>query len=296
MSPWIQLIRPRTLTGAAAPVLLALAAAWYDAGGALRWLPALLCLLFALLMQMAANAVNDLADARKGRDDEARIGPRRMTATGVLSPRATAAAIALLLLMASAAGLPLAWMGGWQLIGLGAACMLFCVLYSTTLAQRGWGDALVLVFFGLVPVTATYYLQTDGVTPSVVLLSVAMGLVTDLLLIVNNYRDIHQDAAHDKRTIVVRIGLQNTRHLYLSMGLAAVALSLAALWLMGCRWTSLMVLLYVPVHLGNYSRLVHTPHGPQLNESLAAAAKGIILFALITSAIMISINNNITTR
>ncbi len=296
MNPWLQLIRPRTLTGAAAPVLLALAAAWHDAGGALRWLPALLCLAFALMMQMAANAVNDLADARKGRDDDARIGPRRMAASGAISQRAIAIAIALLLLMAAAAGLPLAWMGGWQLIGLGAACMLFCILYSTTLAQRGWGDALVLVFFGLVPVTATYYLQTDGITPSVLLLSVGMGLVTDLLLVVNNYRDIHQDAAHGKRTIVVKIGLQNTLRLYLCLGLTAVALTLWALWQMGCRWTSLMVLLYLPVHLGNYFRLAHTPHGPQLNQSLADAARGIILYALITGAIMISINNYITIR
>lgn len=285
LRPLFLLLRPKTLTASAAPVLLALAAAYLHTR--LHWLPALLCLSFALLMQMAANAINDLVDAQKGRDTAERIGPQRMAATGTMKFQDIRKVIFLLMLCSILVGLPLAYMGGWWLIALGALCMLFCVLYSTLLAGKAGGDVLVLIFFGLIPVTITYYLQTGHISIPVIEISLGMGMVTNLLLIVNNYRDIHQDRLHGKTTLVVLLGLPTTRILYLVLGLAAATLGMHALYCMGVSVWAILPLVYVPLHWKNFRTLARTPHGPMLNACLTSAAKGIIAYALILCAALI---------
>ena len=304
---WLLAARPKTLTGAVAPVVMALAAAWTDAatyagGTALnfRWMPAVLCMAFALLMQVDANLINDYFDFVRGRDDAAtRLGPERACTQGWITPRAMARGIAVVTIVAALTGLPLVLWGGLEMLLVGALCLVFCFLYTTTLAQRGLGDVLVLVFFGLVPVCATYYIQLHALTPQVVALAVGMGLATDCLLIVNNYRDREQDAAVGKRTLVTMIGQRATERLYLALGIAAVALPLLVTSLCAdlpsatpssgslpahCpAWPAFMPLLYLIPHVFVWRQMVSIRAGRALNAVLGRTAACILLYALLQS-------------
>ena len=161
---WFLAARPKTLTGAIIPVLLGSALAFSD--GEFKTLPALLCALFACGMQIAANFINDLFDFQKGTDRKDRLGPPRACAEGWITPGAMKLGIGCALLLSCLAGLALLFTvwgqlphGGWELVALGVVCILFAFLYTTLLSYLGWGDVLVLVFFGFVPVCGTYYVQ-----------------------------------------------------------------------------------------------------------------------------------------
>ena len=174
MRAWILAARPKTLPAAAVPVLLGCALALAEGG--FRWIPALLCLLFALLMQIDANLINDLFDYRKGSDRKDRLGPERACAQGWISPRAMKRGIALITATACATGLCLLFYGGTELIVVGAVCVVFAFLYTAgpyPLAYHGWGDGLVIVFFGFVPVGVTYYVLCHGWTTEVTVVSPA---------------------------------------------------------------------------------------------------------------------------
>ena len=281
--PWWLAARPKTLTGAAAPVMVALSAAWADLNS-LDYMAALLCMLFALLMQVDANFVNDYFDFVRGRDDKAtRLGPQRACAEGWITPRAMRWGIGVTTVLACLVGLPLIAWGGWWLIAVGTACVVFCFLYTTILAQLGLGDVLVLMFFGLVPVCTTYYLQTGMLTLPVLLLSLGMGLVTDCLLVVNNYRDREQDAKAGKRTLVVLIGPRAAEALYLVLGYLAVALSAAAHptpWL-------LLLLPYLIAHTLTWRQMCSIREGRALNSVLGRTAACIFLYALLLSLLLI---------
>ena len=164
---WLLAARPKTLTGAMVPVMIGLALAYNDAqeymGDVFSWTAAGLCLLFAILMQVDANFVNDLFDYARGNDDTAtRLGPLRACTQGWVTVDAMKQAIALTTCVACAAGLPLVWYGGMEMIAIGLLCVVFCFLYTTHLSYIGMGDVLVLVFFGIVPVCITYYIQLNG--------------------------------------------------------------------------------------------------------------------------------------
>ena len=287
---WWLAARPKTLTGALAPVLVALSAAWSDlqaTGTGFVWTPALLCMLFAVLMQIDANFVNDYFDFRQGRDDrETRLGPQRACSEGWITPRAMTGGIAVTTTLACLAGLPLVAWGGWWLVGIGAACVVFCFLYTTVLAGLGLGDVLVLAFFGLVPVCATYFIQTGTVTPHVLLLSVGMGLATDCLLMVNNYRDRDQDRAVGKRTVVVMLGGSAAEWIYLMLGVAAVGLPLLAA---PATPAAFLPTLYLIPHTRAWLRMKRLHSGRQLNAVLGHTAANILIYAMLQSiALLIS--------
>lgn len=276
---WCLAARPKTLTGAAAPVMLALSAAWADLHS-LDYRAASLCMLFALLMQVDANFVNDYFDFVRGRDDRAtRLGPQRACAEGWITPRAMRWGIGVTTVLACFVGLPLIAWCGWWLIAVGVACVVFCFLYTTMLALLGLGDVLVLVFFGLVPVCTTYYLQVGMLTQPVVLMSLGMGLVTDCLLVVNNYRDREQDRKSGKRTLIVFIGPRAAEWLYLALGFMAVALSVVA------HFTPCMLLLlpYLIAHTLTWHQMCSIKEGRALNSVLGRTAACIFLYALLLS-------------
>ena len=209
---WLLATRPKTLDGAAVPVMIGVALALRTTGWQhCRFVPAILCFLFAFLMQVDSNLINDYFDFRHGNDDPAtRLGPKRACSEGWITPRAMVAGLALVSVLACAVGLPLVWYGGWQMIIVGAACVLFAFLYTTFFSYQGLGDVLVLVFFGIVPVCFTYYVIIPEVarviTWQVVAISIGCGLVIDTLLCVNNFRDRENDMKDGKRTVIVRLG------------------------------------------------------------------------------------------
>lgn len=286
LQAWIMATRPKTLTGAAAPVVIALANAWAD--GAFQPTPALLCLLFALIMQIDANLVNDYFDYKDGIDNTNTLGPQRACIEGTITLKALRTAIILVSTAACATGLPLIYYGGVKMIWIGLSCLLFCFLYTTYMSRHCLGDALVIIFFGLVPVCATYYLQTHTITVATAALSLACGLTTDCLLIVNNYRDRQTDAAVGKHTLVTLIGPRRTEKLYLWLGVTSVLLC-QTLWNEGKTLAALLSVIFLIPHITTQKNLVHTKKGKQLNKVLAQAARNIMIFAaLLTAGLLIN--------
>lgn len=274
--------RPKTLTGAAVPVMIGLSLAFADVGGSFKILPAVLCLLFALVMQVDANFINDYFDFIRGNDDEARLGPRRACAQGWVSPRQMVCAIAVTTAIACAIGLPLIIYGGVEMLLIGALCVLFCFLYTTSLSYLGLGDLLVLVFFGIVPVCIVYYLQSGTVTFEAFMASLACGFVIDTLLLVNNYRDIEGDERAGKRTLVVRLGARRGRMAYLLSGVTAVLLGV--MFAVFGHWlASVLQVAYLALHYAAYRRMVKINKGKALNAVLGITARNMFVYGLLVS-------------
>lgn len=204
---WAAAARPRTLPAAVAPVLVGTALAW-RAGG-FDALAASICLVFALLMQIGANFANDYFDFKHGVDTAERVGPRRAVAAGLVSPGAMHRAMWLTFGFAFVLGLSLVTWGGWWLVTIGVLSIVSGIAYTGgpwPLGHYGFGDLFVFIFFGLVAVCATYYVQTGSVSGETLLVAVAMGLLIVNILVVNNYRDVESDRRAGKRTLVVRCG------------------------------------------------------------------------------------------
>ena len=299
---WVLAARPKTLTGAIAPVLVGVAFAFSQLSTFNAQLSALLCFLFAILMQIDANLINDYFDFKKGTDREDRLGPERACAQGWITPHAMLWGIGVMTLLSCLVGVAILFIHmQWELLIVGALCVLFCFLYTTHLSYLGWGDLLVLIFFGLVPVIFTYYVVTAGEwNIPLVIASLAMGLATDNLLMVNNYRDRHQDKVSGKRTIIVRIIEANSKRygdeegrkkrekfcllLYLWLGIVATLLAAISLFLtasfpmIGLKWG--LLLIYLFLHFKTF-RQMKALEGKALNAVLGATARNIFLFGFL---------------
>jgi len=290
---WILAVRPYSLGNSVILIFAASALAWSDGG--FHWVPALLCLLFALAMQCTANLVNDLWDFRKGADLPDRLGPDRAFAKGYITLPAMKAGIAAFTLAGCIAGCgALAWAvahgtlryGGWELAAMGAACILFAYLYTAgpwPLAYHGMGDAAVVLFFGLVPVGFTYYLQTGCWTAAVTTVAAACGLVIDTMLMINNFRDREEDARCGKRTVVVALGAGFGRWSYFALGTGAAALCLTLL-VYGRPWAALLPLPYLALHLATWRKMVRIDRGEALNVCLGETARNIWVFGILLTA------------
>lgn len=283
---WLLAARPKTLPASAAPVLIGLSVAAADPQVSMQAAPAVACLLFALLMQIASNFINDLYDYLKGSDDPNRLGPRRACAEGWISPRAMRIGIFLTIGLACVAGFVALAYAGWPLLVVGAACVVGAYFYTTgpyPLSYNGWGDLMVLVFFGLVPVCATYWVQAGRVSGDAALASVLCGAVVDTLLVLNNYRDCAQDRAHGKRTLIVRFGERFGLYLYLVLGLSACWFCLVFA-VSGYLWAALLPQVYLVLHIMTWRQMVRIRRGRELNAVLGTTGRNIFLFALLLSA------------
>lgn len=290
MSPWILASRPKTLAGAAVPVMIGCAYAWHLSDlDMFRIVPAILCFLFAFTMQIAANFINDYYDCVKGRDNEERLGPERACQQGWISLKSMRKAIIITLAIAGVIGLPLTYFGGWELIILGAACMLFCILYTTCLAQVGMGDILVILFFGIVPVVFTCYvivpheLQHLGIMPWN--LGIATGLVIDTLLIINNYRDIEIDRKTGKKTIIVLIGKKAAEYLY--MALVPIALVMIILQFGYSNVNIIICFIVYFMHVNTWSTMKRIGQGRELNKVLGQTARNIFIYGVMTTILIL---------
>ena len=287
LKAWLLAARPKTLSGAAVPVMIGAALAWQDAklydGDVFSWTAALLCLLFSFAMQIDANLINDFFDFVNGSDDaETRLGPRRACAQGWVTLDAMKKAIALTTCLACVIGLPLAWYGGLEMILVGVLCVVFAFLYTTFFSYEGLGDVLVLVFFGLVPVGCTYYVQIHDLTWEVFLASLACGLVIDALLIVNNFRDRDNDRLVGKKTLIVRMGPEAGLQLYLGVGVGAMILD-GTFCLNGHPLATVFPLLYFVLHVFTYLRIKKIYQGKALNLCLGETARNIFIYGLCVS-------------
>ena len=204
---WFEATRPKTLPAAVAPVVLGTAMA--HSVGQFYFLPAAICLAFALLVQIGTNFSNDYLDGIKGTDTDARLGPRRAVATGLVSASTMKWVAIGILAFAFCLGLSLIYFGGWWLLAVGVSSVLCAWFYTGgpyPLAYNGMGDVFVVLFFGLIAVGCTFHVQAGYVSEEVILLGLACGLVINNILVVNNYRDIDEDLLANKRTLVVLLG------------------------------------------------------------------------------------------
>ena len=292
LNAWVLAARPKTLTGASVPVMIGIAFAFKD----LSWenfqiIPALLCVLFAFIMQIDANFVNDYFDCLKGNDDsETRLGPRRACSEGWITLPAMRKGLIATTLLACINGLPLIYYGGWEMILIGFLCVAFCFLYTTKLSYLGLGDLLVLVFFGIVPVCLTYYvilpkgLQT--ITWQVFVASLASGLVIDTLLVVNNYRDRENDKQANKNTLIVRIGEKRAEQLYHWLGFLGLLLmdSVFIFSYSSMKTLSLTLLFfYLFLHQKAFTEMKRIKHGKELNKVLGLTARNMFVFGLLAT-------------
>lgn len=222
---WVEAMRLRTLPVSAAGVVAAIGLARLS--GPVRMAPALLCLLFAILSQIASNFANEYYDFRDGLDRPGRDGPRRGVTEGDISPRAMLAATFMTLGSACASGLALIIWSGWWLIPVGIVIVAGALAYSTgpyPLSRHGLGELTVLFFFGIIPVNLTYRILTGFWSAGAMAGSIAIGLFGAMVLMANNYRDAEADRAVGKRTIAVIFGRRAVAVMYLIAGIAATAI------------------------------------------------------------------------
>ena len=281
---WVLACRPKTLAAALAPVAAGCTLAVWD--GCFRAVPAFLCMLFAVLMQIASNFINDVCDFEQGNDREDRLGPRRACAQGWISPHRMKVGIAMDLALALCAGVPLAWYGGWSMILVAALCLLCAYMYSAgpyPLAAHGWGDVLVVVFFGLVAVGFTYYVQAGEWIPQATFCGLSIGICINLLLTVNNFRDRDQDRISGKKTLIARWGAEFGLRYYLAQGGMACMLALCLIP-HGLFWAGILPLLFLIPHYRVWSRISEIYEGRALNRCLALTSRNILIFSMLLSA------------
>jgi 1,4-dihydroxy-2-naphthoate octaprenyltransferase len=236
---WWLAIRPHTLTISMAPVVVGVALARLETGG-IRWDAFLIALIGAVLIQIGTNLYNDAGDFLKGGDRADRVGPRRVTAAGWLTPGQVQGGAFVAFGLAAWAGIYLIWLGGWPILWIGLASILAGLAYSAgpkPIAYTALGEVFVFLFFGLVAVLGTYYLQTDRLSSGAALAATMIGLHAAAVLTVNNYRDMEADAAVGRVTLAHRLGIFGTRILYTVLILLPFLLLLplvtvsAGLWL-----------------------------------------------------------------
>lgn len=278
---WFLAARPRTLPAAVAPIVVGTAVAVRE--DAFVWWVALLAMITALLLQIAANFANDAIDAKKGSDTADRTGPTRITAAGYVTYNQVMNATWITLVFAMCTGIPLLIRGGWPFVALGIASLICAVAYTGgpfPISYLGLGEIFVFLFFGLIAVTGTAYLQTGELTALSLAASIPPGAMIVGILIVNNYRDREQDARVNKRTLAVRIGPRNTRiEYYLMLGITMV--SPFVFWAIG--WLSAWALITVlswPM-FRQLVQQVQTLQGPPLNQTLGLTGKTALIHSLL---------------
>ena len=279
---WIEAMRLRTLPVSIAGVIAGTACAILS--DSFKGIPALLCLTFAILAQIAANFANEYYDYKNGIDKKGRAGFRRSVTEGEIAPKAMKAATFITLGIAAAVGCTLLIYGPWWLIIVGILIFCFALAYSAgpyPLSHHGLGDIAVIIFFGIVPVVLTWYLQTSSwdSVDIVIETSVAIGLLAANVLVVNNYRDLEDDASVGKRTTVVIFGRRVMSTAYLLSGFIGM-LVMTPVWLDMAVAFLAVPMIYLALHIRTWYCLRQSS-GSAINPILGRTAINLLIFALL---------------
>ena len=290
----MECFRLRTLPVSLSGVVIAIGLAkWH---GHFKLVPALLCLAFALLAQIASNTANEYFDYRHGADKPGRVGPRRGVTEGDISPKTLRNVTFGLLALAGVVGCCLIPYGGWWLLPVGIVIALGALAYSAgpyPLSYHGLGELMVFIFFGLVPVNLTYYVMALRFDPLVILFSIAIGLMGVNVLLVNNYRDVEDDREAGKKTQTVMKGRPVTAFAYFLNGYIAIAF-LSAFWVLIVfskgrilpLWTLAIPVLYLIMHTVTWYRLKQRD-GAALNPLLGETARNMLIFTILFTIVFI---------
>lgn len=279
---WWLAIRPRTLPAAASPVLIGWAIAWVN--GAFHVLPAIIILLCALLLQILANLVNDVADFQKGTDKSGRLGPTRVTQSGLLSIHAVWTGAAVVALLAAAGGLYLAIFRGWPVLVIGGVALVCAVLYTVgpfAFEDYGLGDLAAFLFFGFVTVCSATYILLGYLVPLSWLGGLGAGALVTAILVVNNVRDIESDTRAGRKNIPVRWGRKAGELEFLLMMILAY-LAVGAAFLAG--WSGAWILLplvSIPRAVQLVRQMRTLPAGAGFNLLLANTAQLVLIYCVL---------------
>ncbi len=282
---WMLAIRVPTLSAAVVPVLVGSAIAARDKHFSPLIFIVVMCA--ALLIQIGTNLTNDLFDFQKGADTGARLGPVRVVQAGLLSQKQVAAGSALSFGLAILLGFYLAAVGGWPIVAIGLAAVAAGIAYTGgpwPLGYHGLGDVFVFIFFGVVAVVGTFYLQSGNVTGAALIASLPVAMLVTAILVVNNLRDIDTDRQAGKRTLAVRFGREATQFQYSMLVLGAYLVA-AALWLggAGSAW-AMLPWLTLPLGLRLLREVWRGEGGAALNRTLRRTAGLHLVFGILLAA------------
>lgn len=281
LQAWFLACRPKTLSVSLSPVLVGTAVAWHDSGRIL-WLPLLAAAFGAAFIQIGTNLFNDVGDFLRGTDTPGRLGPKRATAEGWLTPGKVKAGAWLSFALAFLCGIYLVAHGGWPIVAIGLASLAAGWAYTggpKPIAYGPLGEVFVFVFFGLVAVGGSYYLQTLTLTPVALIAAALVGIHAAAVITVNNYRDRDGDARNGKNTLAVLLGRPATRKLYMAEML--VPYLLLPLLAPGLGWLAALPLFSLPLAIRLIQRFHREAPGPVFNNILAASAGLQLAFALL---------------
>ncbi len=284
LSIWWQAFRPKTLTAALIPVIVGTALT-ISHGEIVKWWITLFAALSATFIQIGTNLVNDALDHKKGADTAERLGPTRVTSSGLMSYRKVMWAAVLAFAFAMMFGIPLVLFGGWPIVAIGVVSVILGYAYTGgpyPLAYVGLGDLFVILFFGLVSVSGTYYLQTHEWTFEAVIAGLQIGFLATTLIAINNLRDMNQDAKVNKRTMAVRLGLKGARIEIASLFILSFLLGFY--WLTQKMWMAAVLpwLSWPLAYMIIRDCFRHQP-GPIYNQLLAKSALVHMLFGVLLS-------------
>jgi 1,4-dihydroxy-2-naphthoate octaprenyltransferase len=282
---WLVAARPRTLPAAVAPVLVGTSLAIGQ--DKFRPLAFACALIGSIFIQIGTNLSNDYSDARRGADTEDRLGPVRVTAGGLMPPRTVLVGTYVAFGIAVLAGIYLIALAGWQLLLVGAASILAGVLYTggpRPYGYEGLGELFVFLFFGVVAVVGSYFVQTEHLRWEAFAVSVPVGLLASAILLVNNIRDADTDRRAGKRTLAVRLGRDGARRLFVGcLVLAYLTVPLVAIFGRSISPLVLLALLSLPLAVGLVRVVRERTDGPSLNAALARTGMLLAVFSLLLS-------------
>lgn len=282
---WLSAARPKTLAAAVVPVLVGASIAWYHQ--LFRADTTAVALFCAFAIQIGTNFANDYFDFIKGADTDQRLGFERATATGLIKPETMKSATILTMLIAFIAGLYLVWIGGWVVLAIGLASLLFGILYTGgpyPLGYNGLGDIFVFIFFGFVAVMGTYYVNALQWSTLSVWASIPVGGLCVNILVVNNLRDVDQDRIANKRTLGVLFGEQALRVEYISMLIISYLSLLIIYFFYPVSYWIFLPLLSMPEAFRLNSLIRNNKDKRTLNDTLGHTARYMFLFGILFSA------------
>jgi 1,4-dihydroxy-2-naphthoate octaprenyltransferase len=284
---WLMAARPRTLPAAIAPVLVGTAAAIEGVGELPRIGGFIAALVGSIFIQIGTNLANDYSDARRGADTADRLGPVRVTSSGLTTPRRVLTATWVAFAVAVACGVYLAVLAGPIILLVGALSIAAGVLYTggpRPYGYAGLGELFVFLFFGLVAVNGSYYVQLEELALLPAGLSIAVGFLSTAILVVNNVRDLETDRRAGKNTLAVRLGRERTRRLYLALLGGAYLVLVATIAANAGPWWAMLGLISAALAVKPARAVTKRTDGPALNEALAATGALLAAFSLLVSA------------
>lgn len=281
---WISASRPKTLWAAFSPVIIGTAMAYGE--GKVHWLSAVLAAVGAILIQIGTNFSNDYYDYFRGADKKERLGPIRVTQAGLVKPETMKRATILVFSLAFASGIYLIYRGGWPVLIIGLLSILFGILYTAgpyPLGYNGLGDIFVLIFFGLVAVGGTYYVQALEINSLVLLAGLSPGLFSTAILTVNNLRDISSDKKAGKKTLAVRFGEDFARLEYLFSVLIACLIPIVLFFISDSHLYALAASLVFLAAIPPIRTIYEQKPGKIFNQVLATTGRLLLLYSLLFS-------------